>query len=791
MIAVEQGGAELPAGTQVLRRYSVVGKLAQGGMAEVYLARQLAPPGKLVVVKRVRPHLANDQDFVGMFVNEARLAAMINHPNVVQIFDLGDQPRPAALGGGSDWFLAMEFLDGRDMLQVGRACRANNKAVPFDVTARIIADACAGLDHAHALKSPEGKSLHLVHRDMSPENVLITFDGQVKVVDFGIAKANDNLIQTQAGQIKGKLGYVAPEAILGKPLDARADVFALGATLYLFLSGRPAFTGSTPLEIFERSLKAPVPPREVNNRVPEPLDAICMRALAQDRDKRYRSAGEVRDALEQYLQSSGRSLGPVQLGQFMRILFPPEKDPVRQRIDKLLADAPPPPAQGMATAPSPAPLPVAGPPRAPAPRPVVPSPAPVVVEEPEDDDKTNIVSADVPTVPPGAPPAAPARPLPARPPPASPAGASSSPLRDGGLHGPTLDTPRPRVAAAGQTEGDGAPTLETSRRPPRSSGFATQPGTQPPVTVSPSAVLTADVEVDAVVEAAELDAPTVEVQAVRRVAEARAQIDIAAALVGASRSRALDDLRPPPLEPSGLVARPSSGGAAGPLPSFGAASSMPPPTAPVPPSTLTSTPWSLPPPVPSRASSLPPPTAPTPRLPGSGLPGSGLPGSGLPGSGLPGSGLPGSGLPPAFSSPTSVAASSPPPLPSSPMIGSDGAAPGAAFLAGLPVEAAPLATVEPADWAGADAREPPREASRAPPLPQATVDPDVADVVGSAVEPPRFVFEPAVPVPVPEPLLTGPGAVLKATMFALGSVSGVVVLFLALWLTGLSEQIFR
>jgi serine/threonine protein kinase len=378
MVAVEATDKdEMATGTQVLRRYSIVGKLAQGGMAEVYLARQVGPAGyqKLVVIKRVRPHLANDADFVGMFVNEARLAAMINHPNVVQIFDLGDEPRPASQGGGQDWFLAMEYLDGRDMLQVGRACRAHNKAVPFDVTARIIADACAGLDHAHGLKGPDGKSLDLVHRDMSPENILITFEGQVKVVDFGIAKASDNLIKTQAGQIKGKLGYVAPEAILGKQVDARADVFAIGATLYLFLSGRPAFTGSNPMEIFERSLKPPTPPREVNSRVPEALDAICMKALAQDRDKRYKSAGEVRAALEAYLQSTGRPLGPVQLSQFMRILFPPDKDPVRQRIDKLLADAP-------VVEPRRNTLPPGG---VPAP---VPAPAPLYI----DDDKTNVAA---------------------------------------------------------------------------------------------------------------------------------------------------------------------------------------------------------------------------------------------------------------------------------------------------------------------------------------------------------------------------------------------------------------
>ncbi|HEY4222428.1 MAG TPA: serine/threonine-protein kinase, partial [Myxococcota bacterium] len=328
MVAAEQAEGEIPGGTVVLGRYQVLGKLAQGGMAEVYLARQVGPGGyqKLVVTKRVRPHLSKDEDFVGMFVNEARLAAMINHPNVVQIFDLGEEP--AQEGPGSDWFLAMEYLDGRDMLQVGRACRSHNKAVPFDVTARIIADACAGLEHAHQLKGQDGKILDLVHRDMSPENIIITFEGQVKVVDFGIAKAADNSIRTQAGQIKGKLGYVAPEAILGKPVDARADIFAVGATLYLFLSGRPAFTGSSPMEIFERSLKTPPSPQEVNPRVPPVLDEICMKALAQDRDKRYRSAGEVRAALDAYLSSTGRPLGAPQLAQFMRILFPPDKDPV-------------------------------------------------------------------------------------------------------------------------------------------------------------------------------------------------------------------------------------------------------------------------------------------------------------------------------------------------------------------------------------------------------------------------------------------------------------------------------
>ncbi|MFZ9886733.1 MAG: serine/threonine protein kinase [Myxococcota bacterium] len=318
-------------GRLVLSRYTVLGKLTQGGMAEVYLAKQKGPAGytKLIVLKRVRPHLADDKDFVAMFANEARVAALINHPNVVQIFDLGQDD--------DDWFLAMEFLDGRDMLQVGRGCRALNRAVPFEVTARIIADACNGLDHAHRLVGSDGKSLNLVHRDMSPENILITFEGQVKVVDFGIAKARDNAFRTQAGQIKGKLGYVPPEAILGKPLDGRADIFAMGATLYLFLCGRPAFTGNNPMEIFERSLQPPEAPSKINPRVPPALESICLRCLAREPSDRYARAGELAEALDSFVHQYGRPMGANQLAQFMKVLFPPDADPLRQRIDAILA----------------------------------------------------------------------------------------------------------------------------------------------------------------------------------------------------------------------------------------------------------------------------------------------------------------------------------------------------------------------------------------------------------------------------------------------------------------------
>lgn len=533
MVAAESTDAELQSGTRVLGRYSIVGKLAQGGMAEVYLARQVGPAGyqKLVVIKRVRPHLANDADFVGMFVNEARLAAMINHPNVVQIFDLGDEPRPVSQGGGRDWFLAMEYLDGRDMLQVGRACRAHNKAVPFDVTARIIADACAGLDHAHGLKGPDGKSLGLVHRDMSPENVLIKFEGQVKVVDFGIAKASDNLIKTQAGQIKGKLGYVAPEAILGKPVDARADVFAIGATLYLFLSGRPAFSGANPMEIFERSLRPPTPPREVNSRVPEALDAICMKALAQDREQRYRSAGEVRAALDDYLQSTGRPLGPVQLAQFMKILFPPDKDPVRQRIEKLLAEHPAVEAPRQHSLPpqgGPAPLPV--------PMPLAQKPAPVVVPD-DDNDKTNIV-----------PPKGPPMRIESLPDPItiSTAVPKSRSLTPSHVRPVGLPPPRALVSAEMTHE-------DIDMRAAREATLQSQPRPGPAASIDID-----DIDVDDIAAAiADAEDDPVTVEAGRpRVSTTRSAIDDVASALPHGFSGDGDIGPPPPLEASGAVRRP-------------------------------------------------------------------------------------------------------------------------------------------------------------------------------------------------------------------------------------------
>ena len=211
--------------TPTLARYQVLGRLATGGMAEVWLARSVGIAGfeKLVVLKTILPELASNPQFVAMFVNEARLAAMLSHPNCVQIFDLGQE--------GDCLYIAMEYLEGFSLARVLKRAKEKRVSIGEPLIARIIMDAASGLDYAHRLKDREGRHVGPVHRDVSPDNLLVGFSGQVKVVDFGIAKAATPALLatvTAAGMVKGKHGYIAPEYLLGLPLDGRADVFALG-----------------------------------------------------------------------------------------------------------------------------------------------------------------------------------------------------------------------------------------------------------------------------------------------------------------------------------------------------------------------------------------------------------------------------------------------------------------------------------------------------------------------------------------------------------------------------------
>lgn len=298
-------------------------------MAQVYLARDedkakhAAPEYEtLVVLKRVLPHLALNPRFESMFANEARLASMIRHPNVVEVQGL--------LRDGEELFLVMEFLDGKNLLALGKTCDSGGFWLPYPLLARILADAAAGVHQAHILTDEFGRSIHFVHRDLTPENIVVCFDGRVKVVDFGIAKARMSPETTQVGIIKGKLNYLAPEALQGLKLDARADIYTLGVSLYLFLTARFPYTGRDTEAMLKSLLNDPIiPPQRVNSQVPASLQEICLRCLARDREQRYPSAAALQADLVQFIQRRGSRVHSAHIASFMEEMYPRETDPLR------------------------------------------------------------------------------------------------------------------------------------------------------------------------------------------------------------------------------------------------------------------------------------------------------------------------------------------------------------------------------------------------------------------------------------------------------------------------------
>ncbi|MHB1844526.1 MAG: protein kinase domain-containing protein [Deltaproteobacteria bacterium] len=311
---------------QRLGRYTLLGKLATGGMAEVFLARQDGPKGfaKTVVIKRILPHFGQDEQFVQMFLNEARLAALINHPNVVSIYELGEDPEALT------YFMAMEYIDGCNLKRLAQAASQRGRPLRPAVAARIVADACAGLDFAHSLKGEGGQPLHIVHRDVSPENVLVTYSGLVKVVDFGIAKASHSEGKTRTGQVKGKLSYMSPEQILAQPVDRRADVWALGVTLYWLCAGGRPFRGDNEGQVIHQVLSVEPPPiAERFPGFPEDLERIIQGALTKDVARRYPTAAAMQNDLERWLALSGQAVTPTVLATYMNDLFPEASDPDR------------------------------------------------------------------------------------------------------------------------------------------------------------------------------------------------------------------------------------------------------------------------------------------------------------------------------------------------------------------------------------------------------------------------------------------------------------------------------
>ncbi len=288
----------VPIDGEKLDRFELLAELASGGMATVFLARLLGVAGfqRLVAIKRLHPHLAREQEFIEMFLDEARLAAKIHHPNVVPIQEVGES---------RGYYLVMDYVEGDTLARLlTKGTAEGKKLVGPDVVIRIVLDTLAGLQAAHDLPGDDGAPLDIVHRDVSPQNVLVGVDGIAKLTDFGVARASARLSTTRTGQLKGKLSYMAPEQARGELVDRRADVFAAGIVLWEGLSLRRLFRGDGEAEVLTKILNQPIPSlRSVTPTVPAALDAVCMRALARDRDERYGSAAEFAEALEKAARS--------------------------------------------------------------------------------------------------------------------------------------------------------------------------------------------------------------------------------------------------------------------------------------------------------------------------------------------------------------------------------------------------------------------------------------------------------------------------------------------------------
>ncbi|MDQ3263590.1 MAG: serine/threonine protein kinase [Myxococcota bacterium] len=297
-------------------KYALVDRLAVGGMAEIFLAREESGsgPARTIVLKRIRPHLTKVSSFVKMFLNEARLAAQLNHPNIVQIHDLGKV--------ADSYYIAMEYISGRDMRRVIPRAAEMGIAFPLVYALKIASSVCQGLSYAHQKTDLAGSPLELVHRDITPENILVSFDGGVKILDFGIAKASNQVEQTRAGEIKGKLSYMSPEQASGLPLDARSDLFSLGVVLYEWLTGYRLFKGESEVAVLKTISEGRIhAPSYFRPEIPDEVERIVMRALEKDRDRRYQTAWEFQQDLDRYLAQSEFTPSNLHLSNFLRQLF--------------------------------------------------------------------------------------------------------------------------------------------------------------------------------------------------------------------------------------------------------------------------------------------------------------------------------------------------------------------------------------------------------------------------------------------------------------------------------------
>ncbi|MBI5494921.1 MAG: protein kinase [Deltaproteobacteria bacterium] len=295
--------------------YLMLERLAIGGMAEVWLAKNKGAAGfeKLVAVKRILPNISEDQEFINMFVDEAKIAGQLAHANIAQIFDLGKH--------AGSYYIALEYVPGIDVRSLWERVR-HRGGFPLAMACHIVSRLCEGLDYAHRRKDSRGKPMGIVHRDVSPQNVLISFDGDIKIIDFGIAKAAQRSTRTQTGILKGKFAYMAPEQARGQPMDHRADIFAIGVILHELITGERLFRADSDFSLLEKVRKADVQtPRAVRPDTPPELERVVMKALAAKPEDRYPWASAMQADLERYMVTSRRGAGREDLAQFVRDHF--------------------------------------------------------------------------------------------------------------------------------------------------------------------------------------------------------------------------------------------------------------------------------------------------------------------------------------------------------------------------------------------------------------------------------------------------------------------------------------
>ena len=313
--------------------YRLLRKLAQGGMAEIFLAQNRA--GDFCAIKRILPHLAHEEGFIRMFIDEARIVSHLDHPNIAGVYDQGRHD--------GFYYIAMEFVQGHSLLAFTERAKATKMPLPFGLLGYVVAELLGGLGFAHSARDAKGRHLQIVHRDVTPQNVLISYEGEVKLIDFGVAKARARLTQTEAGFTKGKLSYMSPEQARGEELDGRSDLFSVGIILHEVTTNTRLFNKEGPGGILGAIVNEPIPaPSRRRKDYPKNLESIVMRALEKDVDYRWQTAEEMRESLLRYAKKERPQPGPARLKELIYDLFgPPDSQEVIEAAQSTSEPTPP------------------------------------------------------------------------------------------------------------------------------------------------------------------------------------------------------------------------------------------------------------------------------------------------------------------------------------------------------------------------------------------------------------------------------------------------------------------